>query len=539
MRLSLEPNIVTDERLFVYLQDDLQSSGRNDLHTINTWIELNARKHPAKEALVGIDGRVTFSQLAERAWGLARGLQEKGVRPATNIGVMGSNTVFNAEMFFSVAAAGGVYVAYNWRWSAVECAQGIAETAADFIIVEAQFDELVDRALAKLSETQETLPHVIRESEINALRTGNGPLASETTLDSPLCILYTGGSTGTPKGVVLSHRAAVANAFNEMIDCRVGTRQDERGLIVTPLFHTAGLLCWLATHFIAGATSVLAPKFDVESFVETVERERVTNTFLIPNMVRKMLDLRAFDSPILRENLKAVHTGAGLLRMPDKQLFAEMLPDVDLYFRYGLTEAGPMVTRLLAEDMLDPEVDGSIGQPYLMVDVELQDLDGNKVAVGELGEICVRSPSLMLEYYGRAEQTADALRDGWLRTGDLAVVDEHGYFFFRDRLKEMIKSGGENVYAAEVEQVLYLHPSVLEAAVVGVPDPEWDEEVRAAVVLRSDLEATEAELRTFMREHLAGYKVPKTMVFITADELPRSPAGKLVKSQLKDQLGWV
>src|SRR5690606_2417582 len=155
-----------------------------------------------------------------------RGLQEKGVRPATNIGVMGSNTVFNAEMFFSVAAAGGVYVAYNWRWSAVECAQGIAETAADFIIVEAQFDELVDRALAKLSETQETLPHVIRESEINALRTGNGPLASETTLDSPLCILYTGGSTGTPKGVVLSHRAAVANAFNEMIDCRVGTRQD-------------------------------------------------------------------------------------------------------------------------------------------------------------------------------------------------------------------------------------------------------------------------------------------------------------------------
>src|SRR5699024_4090368 len=157
--------------------------------------------------------------------------------------------------------------------------------------------------------------------------------------------------------------------------------------------------------------------------------------------------------------------------------------------------------------MLDPEVDGSIGQPYLMVDVELQDLDGNKVAVGELGEICVRSPSLMLEYYGRAEQTAEALRDGWLRTGDLAVVDEHGYFFFRDRLKEMIKSGGENVYAAEVEQVLYLHPSVLEAAVVGVPDPKWDEEVRAAVVLRSDLEATEADLRTFMREHLAGYKV--------------------------------
>lgn len=509
------------------------------MYTINTWIELNAQKHPAKEALVGVDGRVTFSQLAERAWGLARGLQEKGVKPETSVGVMGSNTVFNAEMFFSVAAAGGVYVAYNWRWSAVECAQGIAETAADFIIVEAQFDELVDRALVKLSETQETLPQIIRESEIDALRTGNSPLYSETTLDSPLCILYTGGSTGTPKGVVLSHRAAVANAFNEMVDCRVGTRPDERGLIVTPLFHTAGLLCWLTTHFIAGATSVLAPKFDVDSFVETVERERITNTFLIPNMMRKMLDLRTFAKPELRDNLQAVHTGAGLLRMPDKELFAEMLPHTDLYFRYGLTEAGPMVTRLLAQDMLNPAVDGSIGQSYLQVDVELQDLDGNEVPVGELGEICVRSPSVMLEYFGREEQTAEALRGGWLHTGDLAVADENGYLFFRDRLKEMIKSGGENVYAAEVEQVLYLHPSVLEAAVVGVPDPEWDEEVRAAIVLRSDLDVSEADLRSFIREHLAGYKVPKKMVFITAEEFPRSPAGKLVKSRLKEHLGWV
>lgn len=508
------------------------------MHTLSTWIELNAQKHGAEEALVGIDGRLTYGELAERSWGLARGLQGLGLKPAANVGVMGSNSVFNAEMFFSVAAAAGVYVAYNWRWSAKECAQGIAETEAEIIIVEKQFEDQIKRALSILSETHDTLPRIIREDEIEALRTGTGPLRTDVTLDSPLCILYTGGSTGIPKGVVLSHRAAVANAFNEMVDCRVGTRPNERGLIVTPLFHTAGLLCWLTTHFIAGATSVLTPKFDVDDFVDTVQRERITNTFLIPNMVRKMLDQRIFAKPELRENLRAVHTGAGLLRMPDKELFAEMLPEVDLYFRYGLTEGGPMVTRLLPEDMLDPEVDGSIGQPYLQVEVELQDLDGNQVPVGELGEICVRSPSVMLEYYGRDDQTAEALRDGWLHTGDLAVADERGYYFFRDRLKEMIKSGGENVYAAEVEQVLYLHPSVLEAAVVGVPDPEWDEEVRAAIVLRSDLNVSEAELRSFLREHLAGYKVPKQMVFITAEEFPRSPAGKLVKSKLKEHLGW-
>lgn len=507
--------------------------------TIGAWIELNAQKHPSREALVGIDGRVTFAQLAERAWSLARGLKEQGVTAGTNIGVMGSYTVFNAEMFFSVAAADAVYVAYNWRWSVRECAQGIAETSADVIIVESRFDDLIDQALEKLSETQEALPRIIRESEIDGLRIGTGPLHSEATLDSPLCILYTGGSTGTPKGVVLSHRSAVANALNEMVDCQLGTRTNERCLIVTPLFHTAGLLCWLVTHFIAGATSVLSPKFDVDDFIKTVEQERITNTFLIPNMVRKMLDLRSFDNPILRKHLKAVHTGAGLLRMPDKELFTEMLPDTELYFRYGLTEAGPMVTRLKAEDILKENVDGSIGQPYLMVEVELQDLDGNQVETGELGEICVRGPALMLEYYGRPEQTADTFRNGWLRTGDLAVTDENGYYFFRDRLKEMIKSGGENVYAAEVEQILYLHTAVLEAAVVGVPDPEWGEEVRAAVVLRSDLNATEDELKEFLREHLAGYKVPKKIVFVTAEQFPRSPAGKLVKSKLKQQLDWI
>lgn len=507
--------------------------------TIGAWLRVHADRRGDAEALVGIDGRLNYAELAERSWGTARGLRAAGVQQGESVGVLASNTLFNAESFFSVAASGAVYVAYNWRWTATELAAGILETGASTILCEQRFAEVLEEALEILGRTEDSIPTVILEGEeIAALRTGSGPFDAGVGLEDPLCIIYTGGSTGASKGVVLSHRAAMANAINEIVDCRLGSRPQERGLIVTPLFHSAALLCWLISHFVAGATGVLAPKFDDESLTEWVERERITNTFMIPNMLRKLMDTGALEAPLFRENLKAVHTGAGLLRMPDKELFRELLPETDLFFRYGLTEAGPMVTRLRSEDMLDPRVDGSIGQTYFMVEATLLDPDGQEVAPGELGEICVRGPSVMSGYYGRPEATADALRGGWLHTGDLATKDERGYYYFRDRLKEMIKTGGENVYAAEVEQTLHLHPAVLEAAVVGVPDPKWDEEVRAAIVLRTGAAVTEADLAGFLRERLAGYKIPKQMVFLGADALPRSAAGKLVKARLKQDLGW-
>ena len=272
-----------------------------------------------------------------------------------NVGVLAGNSAFNAEVFFGVAAAGGSYVAYNWRWAPAELAAGIKETGARVILVEERLIPNVEEALEILGRTEQELPRVVRQgAEIDALRTGSGPLEDVTTLDSPLCIIYTGGSTGTPKGVVISHGAAAANAFNEMYDCGVGNRPEERGLIITPFFHSAALLCWLVPHFIAGATSVIAEKFNDELIVDIVGRERITNTFLIPNMMRRLMENGVFADPAIRTHLKAVHTGAGLLRMPDKQMFTDLLPDAELYFRYGLTEAGPMVTRLKPADMLDP-----------------------------------------------------------------------------------------------------------------------------------------------------------------------------------------
>lgn len=261
------------------------------MRTIGEWIRLNHRRYPTREALVDGTSRLTFAELAERAWGVGRGLRDAGVRAGDNVGVLAGNSVFNAEAFFGIAAAGGTYVAYNWRWAPAELAAGMKETGAKIILVEERMLPNAEEALEILGRTEEEVPHLVRQgAEFEGLHTGAGPLEDVTTLDSPLCIIYTGGSTGTPKGVVMSHGAAAANALNEMYDCGVGNRQDERGLIVTPLFHSAALLCWLVPHFIAGATSVIAEKFNDELIVDLVGRERITNTFLIPNMMRRLME---------------------------------------------------------------------------------------------------------------------------------------------------------------------------------------------------------------------------------------------------------
>lgn len=508
------------------------------MRTIGEWIRLNSRRYPRREAFVGEDGHVTFAEAAENAWKLARGLTDAGVRTGDPVGVLGGNTVFNAQVFLGVAASGGMYTAFNWRWAPEELAHAIRQSGVGLVIVEGRFVDLLTYALARVES--DVSPRVIEQDEVTRLRIGEGEFDGAVDPEEGLCLIYTGGSTGTSKAVVLSHRAALANALNEYIDVGVGAHPEERGLLVTPLFHSAGLLTWLVTHFVAGKTTVLVDKFDEGSFVEWVGRERATNSFMIPNMMRRLMQAGAFSAPEVQAHFRALHTGAGLLRMPHKIEFLETLPEAKLYFRYGLSEAGPMVTRLHHDDILNPGVDGSIGQEYSLVESRLQALDGSgdEVAPGDLGEICVKGPSIMSGYHRDPVATQETIVDGWLHTGDLATRDERGFYFFKDRLKEMIKSGGENVYCAEVEQALYLHPAVLEAAVVGVGNDEWGEEVRAVISLRDGTTASTTDLDRHLRQHLAGYKVPKKFVFVDADALPRSGAGKLVKARLKQKMGW-
>lgn len=501
-------------------------------------VSRNCRLNPDAEAVADGTRRLTHAELANRAWAIGRGLRAAGVETGDSIGVLAGNTVFSAETFIGAVVAGGSFVPYNWRWTTEELVHGINETGARVILVAKEHVSGIEAALAT-GDLEPGTRVFVEGDNFEAMLVPGGELPLAYGPEDAATILFTGGTTGFSKGVVLSHRACLANAFNEIMDCRVAASVGDRGLISTPLFHSAALLCWFLPHYVAGRFVLLMNRFDEGHVAEAVTRERITNMFLVPNMIRRMLGTGAFEAAGFRASFRSLHSGAGLLRMPDKLALMDLMPDLDLYFRYGLTEAGPMVTRLLPSDVLRDDIDGSIGQEYLLAEVELRLDDGVTPArIDEIGEIYVRGPGLMTGYFGRPEATAEVLRDGWLQTGDLATRNADGYLFFRDRAKDMIKTGGENVYCSEIEQLLQTHGSVMEAAILGVPSLEWDEEVRAVISVREGHDLTEGEVRDFLRQRLASYKVPKVIVLVGPGQIPLNPSGKVVKSEVRTMVGW-
>lgn len=511
------------------------------MQTLADMVRLNARRDPDRVAVVDEGGRLTHGELSERAMAVARGLVEAGVRPGDRVGVLTGNSNFAIETLLGTTLAGGVYVPFNWRWATSELVHGINLTRPRVVLIEERFRDAGVAALSDEAEPGVTIdePLVAYEGgDYESLLRPGGDVGVPVRLTDPLCILFTGGTTGRSKGVILSHRAGVTNGINELVDCGLGRAPHNTGANITPLFHSAALLCVFMPNYLTGGTSVNIHRFDEHTFPDLVEREGINSTFIIPNMIRRLLKVGAFEHEGLQAHLKQLHSGGGVLRMPDKEAVLAQMPHLELFFRYGLTEGGPMVSRLLPDDILRPELDGSIGKEYTFTQVEVRGPDGVEVPPGELGEICVKGPNVMDGYFDRPDDTAEVLRDGWLHTGDLAVRDEAGYLFFRDRAKDMIKSGGENVYASEIEQVLYAHPAVMECGVLGVPSEEWDEEVRVVVALRERDTVTDEELRAYLKQHLAGYKVPKVFAFVEPDRMPVNPSGKVVKQDLRELMGW-
>jgi fatty-acyl-CoA synthase len=496
----------------------------------------SARRNPSAVALVDGGTQVSYLELSSRAWALARGLLHEGVAAGATVGVLSGNSAFAAETYLGVAAAGAVCVPYNWRWTPEELGFAVRDSGARLLLVERPFAEAAEAALAAAGTGGGGgTGRVVQGPEYEALlRPGPRP-AVPGGPDDPHLVLYTGGTTGFPKGALLSHRNVVANALNEVVDTRMVP--SDRTLLITPMFHSASLLCWFLPHLLLGATSVLLRSFDEQEVAATIERERVTNGFLVPSMVRRLLASGELSRRDLSSYRRA-YVGGAAFPMPDKLALSEALPGADLYYQYGLTEAGPIVSRLDPAEVMRPELDGSIGREFVLTQVTVRDRDGAEVADGGVGELCVRGPSVMLGYLGRPAETAAALRGGELRSGDLASRDPAGYLWFQDRAKDMIKSGGENVYSAEVERVLLLHPAVVEAAVLGVASLEWDEEVRAVVCLRHGADAGEAELRDFCRRHLAGYKVPKRIAFVDRERMPFNQSGKIQKPDLRAMEPW-
>jgi fatty-acyl-CoA synthase len=501
--------------------------------TIPDILRRNRARRPTAPAVVDAVGRLTHLQLADRAWALAQGLIRLGVQPGDTVAILSGNGIFSAEAILGAIAAGATAAPLNWRWSRPELEFGLNDSRARVVLADREFGPTVQELVA--GGRASAVSHVIVEGP--AFESCLGPAsvpAVTVAADAPAVILYTGGTTGASKGVVLSHRNVMANAIDEIVDTDM--EPDDITLLIAPMYHSASLLCWFLPHLVIGACSVFMRQFDEDHAAHLIETEHVTNGFFIPNMVRRMLISGAWERHNV-DSFRRLYVGGATFRLPDKEAVREALPAARIYYQYGLTEAGPIVTRLRPEDMFDPDLDGSIGQEMLLNDVSIQDDSGSELEDGVAGEVCVRGPNVMLGYFNRPEATAAAFRNGWLRTGDLASR-QGGYFMFHDRLKDMIKSGGENVYSAEVEQALYTHPAVAEAAVLGVASDRWDEEVRAVVALKPGRQADESELQVHCRKSIAGYKVPKKILFVSLDEIPVNASGKIMKRELRQQKLW-
>lgn len=501
--------------------------------TVCDVLRRNHSRRPEAPAVVDHAGRLSHRQLSARAWAVAQGLVGIGIRPGDTVAILCGNGIFSAETILGVVAAGAIAVPLSWRWSLAELEHGLNDSRAGVVLADKEFapsvQGLVDGGLAP------RVSRVIVDGPDYESFLGPASMPDVTvTAEAPAVILYTGGTTGASKGVLLSHRNVMANAIDEIVDTDMGP--DDITLLIAPMYHSASLLCWFLPHLVIGACSVFMRHFDEDEVGHLMSKEHVTNCFLIPNMVRRMLISGAWTKHSMG-SFQRLYVGGATFRMPDKEAVREVLPAARIYYQYGLTEAGPIVTRLRPEDMFKADLDGSIGQEMLLNDVSIQDDDGRELADGSAGEICVRGPNVMLGYFNLPEATAAAFRHGWLRTGDLA--SRHGgYFMFHDRLKDMIKSGGENVYSAEVEQALYSHAAVAEAAVLGVASDQWDEEVRAVVALKPGFDVDERELQDHVRTRVAGFKIPKRILFVPLDQIPVNPSGKIMKRELRRRPLW-
>ena len=499
--------------------------------------------HGDREAIVDGPTRMTYAEWGAKVLGLGTGLRTLGLTDGDIVAVSALNTWRHLTCWVGVPASGLVINDLNYRLAPAELEFIMKDSGATAMVVDDAYVELA-RSLQQSCATLRfliyagtgTLPDgFVSFDELCA----NDPLPDPTTAfigDHTLAaISYTGGTTGLPKGVMQSHGNLVANA-KHMQYAYAYTTSDVY-MHAAPMFHAADASCTFAVTWV-GARHVIMPGWDPERFCFEAEREGMTITLLVPTMINMLVNHPGVEH---RDFSSWRLLGYGASPMPSElQRRAMALLPCGFMQLYGMTESSPLLTICSADDHAraargEPGyVDRlrSAGAPCPGVECEVRRPDGTVCDPGEAGEVYGRGPNIMLGYWNRPEETAAALVGGWYRSGDVAYADEHGYLYIVDRAKDMIISGGENIYTTEVENALYAHAAVLEAAVVGVPHDSWGEAVHAAVVLKPNAVATEAELITHCRTLIAGYKVPRS-VDIRSDALPKSGAGKILKRDLR------
>ncbi|MCL4528012.1 MAG: long-chain fatty acid--CoA ligase [Chloroflexi bacterium] len=505
----------------MYIGDYL---ARRELYSPDKLAFIDAGKDP--------EWRLTFRDANRRANKFANWLKSQGIGKGNRVAILARDGYEHLDSFFACSKLGAIHTALNWRLNWHELLEIFQYTAPKILIYSDDFKENVSQLI---SHYPLTILHLDGNGVGNSLpfesTLQSAPDSSVTceTLEAEdtAALIFTGGTTGLPKAAEVSHRMIGWNTLNTVIH---DVTHNDVYLNVFPMFHTGGLFVYTLPQVIFGGTTILIRNFDPAQVLTLLEREHVTIFAAVPTMYQMLTTAPNWNEANL-SLLRFCTSGGAPLPVP---LVEKYTKEKNIRFKqgFGMTEFGPGIFALAPEDAIRKA--GSIGRPNFFVDVQIAD-DGNRfLGPNEAGELVLKGPSYCSGYFNNPDATKDAVDErGYFHTGDVAYFDEEQYFFIVDRKKDMFISGGENVYPAEIEKVLYQHPAVHLCAVIGLPDKKWGEVGKACVVLKPNQSATEEELLKFMAERLAKYKVPKSVTFM--DALPISAAGKILKRELRDQ----
>lgn len=500
----------------------------------------DANKFPEKTAIVSKDFSISYQALNERVNRLANALLKIGLKKRDRIGVLVHSCYQFIEIYFAAAKTGGIFCPYNNHLKEKELNDIINYSSPKFLFLDEDYGEMIQSIKPHLKSVkyyiclQKPRRSFMKDYE-GLLSKGDRKEPKVNIRDSDIMsIFFTAGTTGRPKGAMRTHRHVVTNAITGVIELKVS--YDERVLISFPMYHIS---CEdnIGRHFFMPTTIFIRREgqFDPKEVLELLSTETITMCQLVPTMIHALLQYQEIDRYDLSSLRLMMYAGAP---MP-VELLKRALQKFKCGFAqlYGQTESGPLTTILHPEDHLLEGSErqlqrlGSAGRPVISYEIRVVDGEGKDVSVGEVGEIIGRSEAMMKRYWRLPKESSKKLRDGWLYTGDLGKFDEDGYLYIVDRKDDMIISGGVNIYPREIEEVLYQHPSVLEASVIGVPDDYWGEAVKAIIVPKENVVVSGEDIIKFCGEHLAGYKKPKSVEFWK--ELPKSPQGKILKKDIR------
>jgi acyl-CoA synthetase (AMP-forming)/AMP-acid ligase II len=501
-------------------------------------VQRNARRYHDKTALVFEDVRLTWGQVNRRVNALANSFRKLGLSTGDRLAVLSMNCHQCIELFFTYAKSGVIGVPLNYRLSGRELEYIINNVEAQAIVVSNEYAD----AFKSIKNRCPSVKWVVGMGPGHGFDLDYEELVAQGDPSEPLVplnendiytIFYTSGTTGLPKGAMINHKNRIANIINQQI-AEKGEPSDIN-LTMTPLYHIGAE--WVAMGYMyLGCTNIITRTFDALDFMRIVERERITICLFIAATLLFVINHPDFGKYDL-SSLKLIIYGGG--PMPEAVLRQAMEKiGCDFIGGYGQTETSPLATVMpIADHILDsPEKVQrlrSVGKEATNVWVKIADDNDNELPPGEIGEIVVKGDNVMKGYWRNPEETAETLKGGWCHTGDMGSKDKDGYFYIHDRKKDMIISGGENIYSKEVEDVLYSHPKIMDAAVIAIPDDVWGESVCAHIVLKRDERATEGEIIEYCKKHLASYKKPKKVVFV--DDLPRNPGGKILKKVIRGE----